>query len=106
MQGKGFTGSRGHFQPQHLKTVLIANRGEIALRLLRCCDALQLQTVVVYTAEDAGAPHAAQGTYAVLLHGREADGKGYLDKQAIIDAAKEHKAQGETLYTNLLMIIC
>lgn len=93
MQGTGFTASRGHFKATVLKTVLIANRGEIALRLLRCCKALSVDTVVVYTAEDAGAPHAGLGTNAVLLQGKESEGKGYLDKQAIIEAAKKFKAQ-------------
>jgi urea carboxylase len=93
MHGKGFTASRGNFKVDQLHTVLIANRGEIALRLLRCCDALSLKTVVVYTAEDAGSPHAGQGTHAVLLQGKESEGKGYLDKQAIIEAAKKHNAQ-------------
>ena len=93
MQAQGFTASRGAFRPTTLKTVLVANRGEIALRLLRCCHALSLDTVVVYTAEDAGAPHAGQGTHAVLLQGRESEGRGYLDKEAIVQAAKEHNAQ-------------
>ncbi|UZJ53995.1 hypothetical protein CBS101457_003315 [Exobasidium rhododendri] len=92
-QSHGFTASRGVFTPTELKTVLIANRGEIALRLLRCCQALSLQTVVVYTNEDAGAPHAGQGTHSVLLQGKESEGKGYLDKEAIINAAKQYNAQ-------------
>lgn len=89
----GFTASRGQFQPGKLRTVLVANRGEIALRLLRAAKALDLNTVSVYTQTDEGAPHRAQADVSVLLDGKESDGKGYLDQQAIVDAARQHGAQ-------------
>ncbi|PWN34567.1 uncharacterized protein FA14DRAFT_31758 [Meira miltonrushii] len=89
----GFAGSRGVFKPQHLHTILVANRGEIAVRLIRCVHALGLKCITIYTAEDEGAPHRAQGDIAVLLHGKEVDGKGYLDEDTIVQAAKDHNAQ-------------
>ncbi|MCO5549796.1 hypothetical protein L7F22_003270 [Adiantum nelumboides] len=89
----GFAGSRGVFKPQQLHTVLVANRGEIAIRLIRCVHALGLKCVTIYTAEDEGAPHRAQGDIAVLLQGKEIDGKGYLDEDKIVEIAQEHKAQ-------------
>ncbi|KAJ1579105.1 hypothetical protein NDA14_001272 [Ustilago hordei] len=85
---EGFTASQPRFQPQALRKVLIANRGEIALRLIRTCKALGLPTVSVYTNDDAAAPHASAADEAFLLEGKESDGKGYLDQQAIIDICK------------------
>jgi len=41
-----------------LRTVLIANRGEIALRVIRACRELGLRSIAVYSDADAGAPHA------------------------------------------------
>ncbi|CAO1622268.1 unnamed protein product [Parajaminaea phylloscopi] len=89
----GFTASRPRFKPEALKTVLIANRGEIALRLIRTSRALGLRTVSVYTTADEGAPHTTAADLAVLLPGKEVDGEGYLHKGAIVKACREHGAQ-------------
>ncbi|SNX83833.1 probable methylcrotonoyl-CoA carboxylase biotin carboxylase chain [Melanopsichium pennsylvanicum] len=85
---QGFTASEPRFQPQALRKVLIANRGEIALRLIRTCKALRLPTVSVYSSDDAAAPHVSAADEAFLLEGKESDGKGYLDQQAVIDICK------------------
>ncbi|CAO1625526.1 unnamed protein product [Sympodiomycopsis kandeliae] len=89
----GFTGSRPRFSPQKLQTILIANRGEIALRLIRTCKALSLKTVSVYSTVDEGAPHTFAADISVHLPGKEVDGKGYLDKEAIVQACLQHKVQ-------------
>src|SRR5437588_5503223 len=48
-------------------TVLVANRGEIACRVIRAAKSLSLRTVAVYSEADAGLPHVAMADEAVLL---------------------------------------
>ncbi|MEO3812745.1 biotin carboxylase N-terminal domain-containing protein [Sphaerisporangium sp. B11E5] len=62
-------------------TVLVANRGEIALRVLRTLRRLGVRSVAVYADADAGAPHAAAADLAVRLPG------GYLDIEGVVAAA-------------------
>ncbi|EPQ30409.1 uncharacterized protein PFL1_01935 [Pseudozyma flocculosa PF-1] len=81
----GLTGSQPKVSLRAIRKVLIANRGEIALRLIRTSKALGLQTVAIYTHDDAGAPHVTAADEAFLLEGRESEGKGYLDQAAIVD---------------------
>ncbi|GAK65887.1 urea carboxylase [Moesziomyces antarcticus] len=88
IEQQGFTASQPRFRPQALRKVLIANRGEIALRLIRTCKALGLATVSVHTHDDAAAPHASAADETFLLEGKESDGKGYLDQAAMIDICK------------------
>ncbi|GAA4490586.1 carboxyl transferase domain-containing protein [Rhodococcus olei] len=66
-------------------TVLVANRGEIALRIIRSATELGLDTVAVYAADDVDAPHVAAATTSVAL---AASGPAaYLDRRAMLDAA-------------------
>jgi len=62
-------------------TVLVANRGEIACRVVRSVKALGLRAVAVYSEVDAGAPHTAMADEAVCV-------ESYLDGAAILAAAK------------------
>ena len=48
-------------------TLLVANRGEIAVRIMRAAQALGLQTVAVFSDADRGAPHVAMADAAVRL---------------------------------------
>ena len=67
-------------------SVLIANRGEIALRVQRACRALGLRTICVYSEADAGAPYLRTADQAVCI-GPAAPGRSYLDGAAILLAA-------------------
>ena len=68
-------------------TVLIANRGEIALRIQRACHALGLRTVAVYSQADRDALHVRHADIAVCI-GPSPASRSYLDKAAILLAAK------------------
>ncbi|MBC6448773.1 urea carboxylase [Actinokineospora sp. HBU206404] len=67
--------------------VLVANRGEIACRIIRSARALGLRTVAVYSDADAGAPHTRLADDAVHLVGT-APAETYLDMARIIAAAQ------------------
>ena len=69
-----------------LKKVLVANRGEIALRIIRACRELGVLTVAVYSDADARAPHVREADEAVLL-GPAPSSASYLKGDAIIAAA-------------------
>ena len=66
--------------------LLIANRGEIAIRIARTAADMGIETVVVHSTDDAAALHVRAGDAAVALDG--AGPAAYLDQQAIIAAAK------------------
>mgnify|MGYP001551918904 CR=1 FL=1 len=72
--------------------VLVANRGEIALRVFRTAQAMGLRTVSVYSEADAGMPHA-RGADAAVCIGPAAAAKSYLDIGRLIDAARRTGAQ-------------
>src|SRR3954465_4186862 len=73
-------------------TVLIANRGEIALRIQRACRTLGLRTVAVYSQADRDAAHVKYADSAVCI-GPAPAGKSYLDGAAILLAAEVTGAQ-------------
>ena len=66
--------------------VLVANRGEIALRVVRACHELGIEAVAVYSEADARAPHVREADEAVLL-GPAPSSESYLKGDAIIAAA-------------------
>ena len=70
-----------------LKRVLIANRGEIALRIIRACRELDIETVAVYSTADESAIHAQLATRALCIGpARAAD--SYLNQDALLSAAQ------------------
>ena len=75
-----------------LQSVLIANRGEIARRVIRGCRALGIRTVAVYSEADAGWPHVADADEAVLI-GPAPARESYLHVERILDAARRTNAQ-------------
>ncbi|MFP3926287.1 acetyl/propionyl/methylcrotonyl-CoA carboxylase subunit alpha [Pseudomonas sp. W5-36] len=79
-----------HMQP--LNSVLIANRGEIACRVMRTAKAMGLTTVAVHSANDSNARHVREADIAVNLGGSKAS-ESYLQIDKLIEAAKASGAQ-------------
>jgi len=74
-----------------MKRVLIANRGEIAVRVIRACRDHGIESVAVYSEEDRDAIHTRSADIAISLNGTTAT-QTYLDIAKIIAAAKESGA--------------
>lgn len=72
--------------------VLIANRGEIAVRVIRTCKKLGIQTVAVYSEADAESLHVKLADEAYLI-GKPRVNESYLNIEKIIEVAKETKAE-------------
>ena len=70
------------------KSLLVANRGEIALRIIKTASEMGIKCVAVYVDEDADSPHVKAADESFRLP----DG-GYLDTNAIINAAKQTNAE-------------
>ena len=72
--------------------VLIANRGEIAVRIIRACKEMGIRTVAVYSKADAESIHVALADEAICI-GEAAAKDSYLNQERIISAAIASKAQ-------------
>src|SRR5699024_2295710 len=70
-----------------LNTILIANRGEIAVRVIRAARTLGYRTAAVYSEADADAPHVALADTAVEI-GPAPAAQSYLDIERILAAAR------------------
>ena len=77
--------------PRLIRRVLIANRGEIAVRVIRACREMGIETVAVYSDADAAARHVRQAHAAVRI-GPPPAGESYLRADAILNAARESGA--------------
>ena len=74
------------------RRVLIANRGEIAVRIIRACRELGLETVAVFSDADAGATHTRLADQAIRI-GPAAPTESYLSIDALLDAATQSGAE-------------
>jgi len=77
---------------RRFRTLLIANRGEIACRVIRTAKAMGLRTVAVYSEADRGAMHVAMADEAVLLGPARAR-DSYLNIPRVIEAARQSGAE-------------
>jgi 3-methylcrotonyl-CoA carboxylase alpha subunit len=74
-----------------IKKVLIANRGEIVLRIISTCREMGIETISIYSSEDASLPHAYGADYSFPL-GEGSLKDTYLNQEKIIDLALTHRA--------------
>ena len=74
------------------RRILIANRGEIALRIARACRELDVKTVTVYSEADRDAPWLDETDERVCVGPARADAS-YLNADAILQAAEQHNCQ-------------
>ena len=73
-----------------IKSVLVANRGEIAIRVFRACNEMGIKTVAIYSKEDTLSLHRNQADEAYLVGEGKKPVEAYLDIEDIIRIAKEH----------------
>ena len=71
-----------------INTILVANRGEIAVRVMRTAKTLGYRTVAVYSEADASAPHVKMADASALI-GPPPVGESYLKIENILDAARD-----------------
>lgn len=75
---------------QRIQKVLVANRGEIAIRVFRACTELGLGTVAIYSKEDSGSYHRYKADEAYLVGEGKKPIDAYLDIEGIIEIAKSN----------------
>ena len=75
-----------------ISKLLVANRGEIAIRILRACNELEIKTVAIYTFEDRYSLHRYKADEAYQIGADDDPLKPYLDMDAIIAVARESGA--------------
>ncbi len=84
--------SRADLVPGVFSKVLVANRGEIAVRVCRTLRAMGIPSVTVYSDADRGAPHVRAGDESVAI-GLAPPAQSYLNAGAILDAARKTGAK-------------
>ncbi|MFS0874456.1 pyruvate carboxylase [Solibacillus isronensis] len=72
-----------------IQKILVANRGEIAIRILRACNELHIKTVAIYSREDSGSYHRYKADEAYIVGVGKKPIDAYLDIEGIIKIAKE-----------------
>jgi acetyl-CoA carboxylase biotin carboxylase subunit len=92
LKSESLTGFMKKREKRMFKKILIANRGEIAVRVIRACQEMGIATVAVYSEADRKSLHVQRADEAVCIGPAKAI-DSYLNIDSIIKAAKEKKAQ-------------
>lgn len=71
-----------------IQKILVANRGEIAIRVFRACTEMKIRTVAIYSREDSGSYHRYKADEAYLVGDGKKPIDAYLDIEGILDIAK------------------
>ena len=74
------------------KRILVANRGEIAKRVIGACRKLGIEVVAVYSEADTDSPHLAEADAKVCIGGPKSE-DSYLNMEAILQAASQTEAK-------------
>ena len=74
------------------KRILIANRGEVALRIIKACKKMGIETAAVYSTADKDSPHLAQADITVCI-GPGPSSRSYLNREAILQAGINAECQ-------------
>src|SRR5688572_12923443 len=74
---------------QRIRSLLVANRGEIAIRVMRAANELAVRTVVVYSQEDRFSLHRTKADEAYLVGEGKGPVEAYLDVDSILRIARE-----------------
>lgn len=72
-----------------INKILVANRGEIAIRVFRACTEMKIHTVAIYSREDSGSFHRYKADEAYLVGDGKKPIEAYLDIEGILEIAKE-----------------
>lgn len=75
-----------------IKRILIANRGEVALRIINACKKSGIETVAVYSTADKDSPHLSQADIKICV-GSGPSSQSYLNREAILQAAINTECQ-------------
>jgi urea carboxylase len=92
---------------ERIRKVLIANRGEIACRIIKSCKELGLTSVAIYSTADRSSAHVRLADEARLLPG--SDATAYITEEDVLDIAKKSGAHavvpgyGQSTVVNALM---
>lgn len=78
-------------EQQTIKRLMVANRGEIAIRILRAASEMRIRTVAIYTYEDRYSLHRYKADEAYVIGNEDEPLKPYLDIEAIIKTAKDNE---------------
>ncbi|MCM3768545.1 pyruvate carboxylase [Neobacillus niacini] len=78
---------------KQINKILVANRGEIAIRVFRACTELNIRTVAIYSKEDSGSYHRYKADEAYLVGEGKKPIDAYLDIDGIIEIAKKSGAE-------------
>ena len=86
-----------------IKTVLVANRGEIAIRVFRACNELGIRTIAVFSKEDTLSLHRNKADEAYLIGRGKGPVDAYLDIEDIMRVAHEHNV--DAIHPGLRVLI-